>query len=100
MDKIIEDYRKIVEGNKAGDNICFINRGEWSDPEIAYKGILMNYWDVGDHICDYEPTDEDWKNAANDTFDIYMNEAEEVSIVLKEVEVSDIMNMYRIINLK
>lgn len=46
MNKIIEDYKKIVAGNEAGKNICFISRGEYADPEIAYNGILMNYWDV------------------------------------------------------
>lgn len=100
MKKIIGDYQKVVNDNKEGKNICFISRGDWRDPEIAYKGILMNYWDVDDHICDHEPTDEDWKDAANGTFDIYMNEAEEADIILEEVEVSDIMNMYRIINLE
>lgn len=50
MNKIIEDYKKIVAGNEAGKNICFISRGEYADPEIAYNGILMNYWDVYDCI--------------------------------------------------
>ena len=46
MNKIIEDYKKIVAGNEAGKNICFMSRGEYADPKIAYNGILMNYWDV------------------------------------------------------
>lgn len=48
MNKIIEDYKKIVAGNEAGKNICFMSRGEYADPKIAYNGILMNYWDVYD----------------------------------------------------
>lgn len=35
MNKIIEDYKKIVAGNKAGKNICFMSRGEYADPEIG-----------------------------------------------------------------
>jgi hypothetical protein len=61
MNKIIEDYKKIVAGNKAGKNICFMSRGEYADPKIAYKGILMNYWDVYDCMDEVEePTDDDW----------------------------------------
>lgn len=99
MRKLIDDYQKVVDDNKEGKNICFISRGDWSDPEIAYKGILMNYWDIDDHIFDYEPTDKDWMDAANDAFDIYMNEAEEGGADIKEFEISDVMSMYRIINL-
>lgn len=54
MNKIIEDYKKIVAGNEAGKNICFISRGEYADPEIAYNGILMNYWDVYDCMDEVE----------------------------------------------
>lgn len=99
MKKIIGDYQKVVDDNKEGKNICFISRGDWNDPEIAYKGILMNYWDVDDNICDYEPDDKDWMDAANNVFDIYMNEAEERGADIKEFEASDVMSIYRIINL-
>jgi hypothetical protein len=54
MNKIIEDYKKIVAGNEAGKNICFMSRGEYADPKIAYKGILMNYWDVYDCMDEVE----------------------------------------------
>lgn len=50
MNKIIEDYKKIVAGNEAGKNICFMSRGEYADPKIAYNGILMNYWDVHEYV--------------------------------------------------
>lgn len=52
MNKIIEDYKKIVAGNEAGKNIRFMSRGEYADPKIAYNGILMNYWDVYDCMDD------------------------------------------------
>lgn len=62
MNKIIEDYKKIVAGNEAGKNICFMSRGEYADPKIAYNGILMNYWDVYDCMDEVEePTDDDWE---------------------------------------
>lgn len=28
--------------------IRFINHGEWSDPELQYKGKTVNFWDVED----------------------------------------------------
>lgn len=72
MNKIIEDYKKIVAGNEAGKNICFMSRGEYADPEIAYTGILMNYWDVYDCMDEVEePTDDDWLNAVSNLFDSY-----------------------------
>lgn len=55
MNKIIEDYKKIVAGNEAGKNICFMSRGEYADPKIAYNGILMNYWDVYDCMDEIPP---------------------------------------------
>lgn len=58
MNKIIEDYKKIVAGNEAGKNICFMSRGEYADPEIAYNGILMNYWDVYDCMDEELTVDE------------------------------------------
>lgn len=72
MNKIIEDYKKIVAGNEAGKNICFMSRGEYADPKIAYNGILMNYWDVYDCMDEVEePTDDDWLNAVSNLFDSY-----------------------------
>jgi hypothetical protein len=72
MNKIIEDYKKIVAGNKAGKNICFMSRGEYADPKIAYKGILMNYWDVYDCMDEVEePTDDDWLNAVSNLLNRY-----------------------------
>ena len=26
--------------------VYFIFHGEWSDPEIFYKGMLVNYWEI------------------------------------------------------
>jgi hypothetical protein len=92
------DYKKIVAGNKAGKNICFMSRGEYADPKIAYKGILMNYWDVYDCMDEVEePTDDDWLNAVSNLFDSYTYDVENTDV--DKFKMSDVMNVYRIINL-
>lgn len=98
MNKIIEDYKKIVAGNEAGKNICFISRGEYADPKIAYNGILMNYWDVYDCMDEVEePTDDDWLNAVSNLFDSYTYDVKNTDV--DKFKMSDVMNVYRIINL-
>lgn len=98
MDKIIEDYKKIVADNEAGKNICFISRGEYGDPEIAYNGILMNYWDAHDRISEIEePTNDDWLNAVRDLSDSCTYDVEDTDV--DKLKTSDVMNVYRIINL-
>lgn len=65
---------KMVQDNENEKNICFISRGSWSDPQVAYGGYLLNYWDVEDLAVpedapdDYEPTDEDWLRDARTLF--------------------------------
>ena len=44
--------------------IKFISHGEWSDPEVEYKGYTFNYWDVEDSLYDlfkqeFEPYEDD-----------------------------------------
>lgn len=98
MNKIIEDYKKIVAGNEAGKNICFMSRGEYADPKIAYNGILMNYWDVYDCMDEVEePTDDDWLNAVSNLFDSYTYDVKNTDV--DKFKMSDVMNVYRIINL-
>lgn len=98
MNKIIEDYKKIVAGNEAGKNICFMSRGEYADPKIAYNGILMNYWDVYDCMDEVEePTDDDWLNAVSNLFDSYTYDIKNTDV--DKFKMSDVMNVYRIINL-
>jgi hypothetical protein len=51
----------------------FIYHGEWSDPEIAYKGELLNYWDVEESLQysyqadvesgDFEGSFDEWAEA-------------------------------------
>lgn len=51
----------------------FIYHGEWSDPEIAYKGELLNYWDVEEGLQysyqadvesgDFEGSFDEWAEA-------------------------------------
>lgn len=93
MDKIIEDYQKIIEENKAGDNICFINRGEWSDPEIAYKGLLVSQIDVESYLdnqCGDTPSYKDWKTAAEELFEDYKLHG--LMKGLDEFKISDVMS--------
>lgn len=100
-DKIIrnaETDKKVVAGNKAGKNICFMSRGEYADPKIAYNGILMNYWDVYDCMDEVEePTDDDWLNAVSNLFDSYTYDVKNTDV--DKFKMSDVMNVYRIINL-
>lgn len=49
--KVFDKFFKIHRDNVAGKTICFISRGEWSEPQIAYKGYLLNYWDVLELAC-------------------------------------------------
>lgn len=44
--------------------IKFISHGEWSDPEVEYKGYTFNYWDIEDSLYDlfkqeFEPYEDD-----------------------------------------
>lgn len=85
-------------GNEAGKNICFMSRGEYADPKIAYNGILMNYWDVYDCMDEVEePTDDDWLNAVSNLFDSYTYDIKNTDV--DKFKMSDVMNVYRIINL-
>ena len=31
-------------------NTKFVWHGEWSDPEVIYKGKSINYWDADEHL--------------------------------------------------
>lgn len=44
--------------------VKYISHGEWSDPEVEYKGYTFNYWDVEDSLYDlfkqeFEPYEDD-----------------------------------------
>lgn len=66
--------------------------------EIAYNGILMNYWDVYDCMDEVEePTDDDWLNAVSNLFDSYTYDVKNTDV--DKFKMSDVMNVYRIINL-
>ena len=66
---LFNNLAQLVKDNKNGKNICLISRGTWSDPQFAYEGYLLNYWDVveigtpEDAPEDYEMTDEEIYNA-------------------------------------
>lgn len=66
--------------------------------EIFGNGILMNYWDVYDCMDEVEePTDDDWLNAVSNLFDSYTYDIKNTDV--DKFKMSDVMNVYRIINL-
>lgn len=67
------------------ENIGFIWHGEWADPEIEYKGKRFNSTIVEDTM--WERFREDYPNADEDDFDIYMWENQEDVIELCELVV-------------
>lgn len=74
MGGIIENNQKIVRDNKAGNNICFVKRGGWTSPEIAYKGLLVSRKDVEAYLndqCGDTPSFKDWKAAVEELFEDY-----------------------------
>lgn len=67
--EVFDRWHNMWQDNHDGKTICFINRGEWSDPQIAYQGKLLNYWDVLELACpeDYEPDEHEWLCACMDS---------------------------------
>ena len=84
--KVFDKFFKIHRDNVAGKTICFISRGEWSDPQIAYKGYLLNYWDVLELAC---PEDADSLFGYTDC-----------GLKPDKLEPSDAMSVTGIINIK
>lgn len=98
--RLIDDYLKVVDDNKAGKNICFVSRGEWSDPEIAYMGLLVDQVDVEDYLDDKdkdEPGSDDWRMAMEGMFEDYRLLG--LMKGLDEFKISDVVNVNRIIDL-
>lgn len=100
--KVFDKFFKIHRDNVAGKTICFISRGEWSDPQIAYKGYLLNYWDVLELACpedapgDYEPDETEWYDACTDSLFGYTD----CGLEPDKFESSDAMSVTGIINIK
>lgn len=98
MNKIIEDYKKDSCRQQSRQKHLLYVKRRIPDPKIAYKGILMNYWDVYDCMDEVEePTDDDWLNAVSNLFDSYTYDVENTDV--DKFKMSDVMNVYRIINL-
>ena len=96
-----DKWIKMVENNHNGKNICFISRGEWADPQIAYDGKLLNYCGVEGiamegRDCDYEPTDEEWLCACMDSLFGYT----ECDVELDDFTERDAMSVYSVIKIK
>lgn len=99
--QVFDKWHKTWQDNRDGKTICFISRGEWSDPQIAYEGKLLNYWDVLDLACpenaseNYEPTDEEWLCGCIDSS--YGHS--ESGVELDDFTQSDVLSVTRIINI-
>ena len=99
---IFEDYRQAWQDNHDGKTICFISRGTWADPQIAYQGKLLNYYDVWelaqpeDATDDYEPTEEEWLNACIDSLFGYTD----CGVEPDEFTSADVMTVTHIITIK
>lgn len=60
--------------------------------------IERERWDVYDCMDEVEePTDDDWLNAVSNLFDSYTYDVENTDV--DKFKMSDVMNVYRIINL-
>lgn len=100
MRRLIDDCMKVVDDNKAGKSICFVSRGEWSDPEIAYMGLLVNQIDVESYLDDKDEDElggDDWRMAMEGIFEDYRLLG--LMEGLDEFKISDVVNVNRIINL-
>lgn len=95
-------WHQVYDDNVAGKTICFISRGSWSDPQIAYQGYLFNYLDVLELACpddapdDYEPDENEWLCGCMDSLFGYTECGKEPD----KFEVSDAMSVTGIINIK
>ncbi len=70
--KIVKEAKKPMKKSQRKQQWWFdipgakhIYHGDWSDPEIQYKGFSLNYWDVIDGMSDVyrdeHPEDKDEK---------------------------------------
>lgn len=94
--KVFNKWYKIWKDNRDGKTICFISRGNWSDPQIAYKGYLLNYWDVYELAYAYEPDEEEWYCACMDSLFGYTD----CGLEPDKFEPSDAMSVTIIITIK
>lgn len=45
--------KSLKEGKYRGaKNVRFVGHGEWSDPDLVYKGYTFNYWDIENALWD------------------------------------------------
>lgn len=99
--QVFDRWSKMWKDNRDGNTICFINRGCWSDPQVAYNGYLLNYWDVLDLACpedateDYEPEDQDWIDACMESLIAYTGIGDEP----EEFQMSDVLSVDRVITI-
>lgn len=96
--EVFSKFEKIVKDNLDEKTVCFIDRGSWSDPQIAIYGKLLNYYDVESLLpedCN-EPTNHDWVSAAMDSYFGYI----EGDVHLDDFASEDAMSVVNIIEIK
>lgn len=100
--EVFDRWHNTWQDNHDGKTICFISRGEWADPQIAYQGKLLNYWDVLELACpedapeDYEPDEYEWLCACMDSLFGYTD----CGIEPDDFEESDVLSVDNIITIK
>lgn len=99
--EVFDRWHNIWQDNHEGKTICFISRGEWSDPQIAYQGKLLNYWDVLELACpedapeDYEPDESEWLNGCMSSLFGYID----CGLEPDNFERSDVLSVTHIIHI-
>lgn len=89
-------YWKDDEGNphtnskdlyRGVEGAIFVYHGDWSDPEILYKGHSINYWDAEDSLWNNykEYCEENNIQPTEDDFEEYVNKYEDVASTLDEI---------------
>ena len=68
----------------------YIDHGEWADPEVSYKGKLINYWDIVDY-CESGYADYCEEHEVDthkyDVFDYMKDHPEEIENALYDLEI-------------
>ena len=72
----VKKSRKIGDGDFYGvPGIKYISHGDWGDPEVEYKGVRFNYYDLEDGLWDEykEEMEEQGKKATDDGFEAWID---------------------------
>lgn len=71
------------------DDVTYINNGNWADPQIKYKGYILNYYDLEEGLQQSYNADIESENKEI-SFDEYLKE--NIGVVYSELD--DLINCY------